>query len=93
MEARDLATEEAQPLLETLARAGIPAPEVGHEILAPQGTVSGMAELAWPDRALAILDASQETFADAFRAAGWETLSLEAVLEAPDALVARFSGS
>lgn len=91
LEARELTLPEARPLVEALAQAGIPAPEVGFELSGANGTVAGMAEFAWPDRSLALLDGSMAEFVGTFESAGWTALSLEDAIADPTAFIQRFS--
>lgn len=49
-----------KPLVFHLHEQGVPLPEVGYEELNAEGLVSFTAELAWPDRRLAILAAAEE---------------------------------
>lgn len=90
-EAREFALPEAHPLLDALGERGVPAPGVGHELLGERGRVAGEAELAWPDRQVAVLMAEQMGAREAFVAAGWTVLSLEEALADPGALAASVS--
>jgi len=73
-----LAPQQAKPLLNALATAlqasDHPMPEPGFELEGSRGEVLAMAELAWPDQRLAVVDPAD---AGAFTAAGWQCWSLE----------------
>jgi DEAD/DEAH box helicase domain-containing protein len=73
-----LAPQPAKPLLNALATAlqasDHPMPEPGFELEGSRGEVLAMAELAWPDQQLAVV---QPADAGAFTAAGWQCWSLE----------------
>ncbi len=73
-----LAPQQANPLLKALAAAlqasDHPMPEPGFELEGSRGEVLAMAELAWPDQQLAVVDPAD---AGAFAAAGWQCWSLE----------------
>ena len=58
-------------MLATLFERGMPVPEVGFELAGDRGAVIAEAELAWPDRRIAILLRDREAPAAAFAAAGW----------------------
>jgi hypothetical protein len=67
--AAGLAASAVQGLLAGLFEAGIPAPEVGFELMGGDQCVAGDCELAWPAQKVAVLLATGgET---AFVAAGW----------------------
>jgi len=70
-EAIGLAAPELRPLLATLFERGMPVPEVGFELAGDRGAVIAEAELAWPDRRIAILLPVQGGSAAAFAGAGW----------------------
>ena len=63
------ATPEAKPLLEAMAQADWPLPELGYELSDADEMTIAEAELAWPDYQVALLSASQE--ASVFAAQGW----------------------
>jgi DEAD/DEAH box helicase domain-containing protein len=73
-----LAAQPAKPLLNALATAlqasDHPMPEPGFELEGSRGEVLAMAELAWPDQQLAVVEPAD---AGAFTAAGWQCWSLE----------------
>jgi DEAD/DEAH box helicase domain-containing protein len=73
-----LAPQQAKPLLNALATAlqasDHPMPEPGFELEGSRGEVLAMAELAWPDQQLAVVEPAD---AGAFTAAGWQCWSLE----------------
>lgn len=93
LEARELALPEALPLIEKLAEAGMPAPEVGYEILGGAGTVAGSAELAWPTSKLAVLHPTQEECTSAFTEAGWHVVPLATAAASPNELIDRLKQS
>jgi DEAD/DEAH box helicase domain-containing protein len=61
-----------RPLLLALNAKGLPWPQIGYELM-PDGSTVGTAELAWPDRRLAIFCADQADECPAFEAMGWRT--------------------
>jgi DEAD/DEAH box helicase domain-containing protein len=70
-----LATSAVQGLLANLFSAGVPAPEVGFELMGSDGCVAADCELAWPSRNVAVLlgtGAESE-----FVAAGWKAFLLD----------------
>jgi hypothetical protein len=70
--AAGLAAPAVQALLAALYTAGVPAPEVGFELMGPDGCVVADCELAWPSRTVAVLlNAGSEP---EFAAAGWTAL-------------------
>lgn len=73
-----LAPQQAKPLLNALAlvlqASDHPMPEPGFELEGSRGEVLAMAELAWPDQQLAVVEPAD---AGAFTAAGWQCWSLE----------------
>lgn len=56
----DLAAAEVQPWLQQLARQGVSLPEVGYELMGSDERVLAEAELAWPDRKVAVLTPSDQ---------------------------------
>ncbi len=68
-----------------LVEGGIPVPEVGFELVDEQGAVLAEAELAWPDRKVAVLEG---TAGDAFALQGWRAFTLDDVIRDPSRLVA-----
>ena len=62
-------------MLETLSQGGVPAPEVGFELCGEDGVVLAEAELAWPERQIAVLWPDEPEPAEFFARAGWRTLS------------------
>jgi DEAD/DEAH box helicase domain-containing protein len=90
-EVEELILPESQPLVDAMAGRGIPVPEVGYELPGRKGVVAGMAEFAWPDRKLALLDEGQTEFTDAFEGKGWTVLPLEEAVADPETCLQRFS--
>lgn len=70
----ELAHAVVQPLLMAIISGSLPWPEIGYELM-PEGRTVGTAELAWPDRQLALFSADQTEEAAPFIAAGWRTAS------------------
>jgi putative helicase len=56
----DLAASEVQPWLQTLARQGVSLPQIGYELMDADDRVFAEAELAWPDRKVAVLMPSDQ---------------------------------
>lgn len=69
-----LAAPGLRPLLAELSERGMPVPEVGFELAGDGGAVVAEAELAWPDRRIAVLLPEPGGSAAAFAAAGWRVL-------------------
>ena len=69
-EAAACATTEAQGLLADLFAAGLDAPIVGYELLDENACVVAEAELAWPDKNVAVL--LEGTYLGEFNAHGWQ---------------------
>ncbi len=65
-----LATSAVQGLLAELFAAGVPAPEVGFELMGSDRCVAADCELAWSSRKVAVLLAGGAT--SEFAAAGWK---------------------
>jgi len=74
--AAECAAQEAQGLLGALFPHGLPAPVVGYELLDGNKCVVAEAELAWPDRKVAVLLTS--TGIDVFAGMGWNVLEIDA---------------
>jgi DEAD/DEAH box helicase domain-containing protein len=68
----ELAHPLVRPLLQSILEQGLPWPEVGYEFM-PEGRTLGTAELAWPDRRLALFSVEQVEESVPFAAAGWLT--------------------
>ena len=67
----ELAAPELHEAMKPWAANGLPAPQVGYELADSAGKVLAEAELAWPERRMAVLEDGQ-TDADAFDEAGWQ---------------------
>jgi hypothetical protein len=65
-----------QGLLAELFAAGVPAPEVGYELMGSDGCVAADCELAWPSRNVAVLLATGAE--SEFVAAGWTVFVADA---------------
>jgi hypothetical protein len=70
-----LATSAVQGLLTELFSAGVPAPEVGYELMGLDGCVAADCELAWPSQKAAVLLASGAE--SDFVEAGWTVFLVE----------------
>jgi DEAD/DEAH box helicase domain-containing protein len=62
--------------LSTCGGRGLLLPDVGFELADARGAVTGYAELAWPDRKVALLLPEQSEFARVFGRGGWTVFSL-----------------
>ena len=71
-ELRDLVLADWLPFLEHLKSLGAPLPEIGYEFMDDEGRVLFSAELAWPERRVAVLAGSTEPIA---QVEGWTFLS------------------
>ena len=73
IELTDLVVIECRPILEAIKKLNIddsvPIPEVGFELEGDKGEVIGQAEIAWPDKKLAVLN--QRDDVKVFDQAGW----------------------
>jgi DEAD/DEAH box helicase domain-containing protein len=74
----DLADPACAPLLDACRARGLPAPQVGHDIVDGRGRVVATAELAWPDDRVAVFLPGQESDLLLAGQAGWRTAILEA---------------
>jgi len=74
-EAFDYADVRCHPRMEALRERGVEAPQVGFALLPPGGRrVVAEAELAWPDRRVALLLAPGDGDAARFAEAGWQVV-------------------
>ncbi len=73
-EVLELATAELAGILEQLAEAGAPVPEVGFELAGADGAVVAEAELAWTGPKVVVLTGEQADGATAFASAGWRVV-------------------
>ena len=71
--AMERAAVELHEAMKQWAAGGLPAPEVGYELADSAGKVLAEAELAWPERKVAVLH-GEEMDAAAFAGAGWHVL-------------------
>ena len=79
-EAVSLAATALLPVMQALAKDGLPPPEVGFELLDAHGEVVSEAELAWEAQQVAVLLGGVED--GAFTEAGWQVFAGDdAVLE------------
>ena len=73
IELTELVVIECRPILEAIKKLNIddsvPIPEVGFELEGDKGEVIGQAEIAWPDKKLAVLN--QRDDVKVFDQAGW----------------------
>ncbi|ACV62293.1 DEAD/DEAH box helicase domain protein [Desulfofarcimen acetoxidans DSM 771] len=72
---RDLVAAEVHPLLELLAADGCEVPEAGLEIQSG-GRVVAVAELAWEDRRIAVLEEEYLLLVDKLTSEGWRVFAL-----------------
>ncbi|HEX8494415.1 MAG TPA: DEAD/DEAH box helicase [Pyrinomonadaceae bacterium] len=63
-------------LLSICGERGLPLPDVGFELTDARGVVAGYAELAWPDKKVALLLPEQSELAQTFERGGWTIFSL-----------------
>jgi DEAD/DEAH box helicase domain-containing protein len=88
MEAAGLAVG-CSELIQVLSNASLPAPEVGYELVGPDGAVLASAELAWPAKKVAVQRPDESATAQEFVAAGWFISSVEAATAQPQKLIDR----
>ncbi len=74
----EFADSACAPLLDACRARGLPAPEVGYDIVDGRGRVAATAELAWPDARAAVFLPGQESALLLAGQAGWRTALLEA---------------
>ena len=70
----ELADPACAPLLDACRAQGLPAPEVGYDIVDGRGRVVATAELAWPDARIAMFLLGQERD---LRQVGWRTMMVD----------------
>jgi hypothetical protein len=75
---------EIQKFARTLIIRGAPIPEVGFELADESGRIIGEAELAWPDRLVAIVSAAQFLGTSCFESAGWKLVRAGNLMEEVD---------
>ena len=73
-EAMELAAPELRSAMEQWSELSLPVPEAGFELSGPAGRVIGEAELAWPDRKVAVLLSEQRGWTALFADAGWKVV-------------------
>ena len=73
-EAMELAAPEFRSAMEQWSALGLSVPETGFELTGPAGRVIAEAELAWPERKVAVLLPEQREWAAAFEAEGWRVI-------------------
>ena len=73
-EAMELAAPELRPAMEQWSALGLPVPEAGFELIRQAGRVIAEAELAWPDRRVAVLRPEQLEWTTLFTDAGWKVV-------------------
>ena len=67
--------ERCRNVVRTCASEGLPLPSVGYELEDDRGSVCAEAELAWPDKKLALLLPEQSHYEGTFGHRGWATMS------------------
>jgi DEAD/DEAH box helicase domain-containing protein len=91
VEVMSLVLRETQAWAHALAMAGLPAPQVGYELLDDKGRIVAESEMAWPACRVTIL--LPDTSAEAkFQAAGW-TCFVWAEGPLPDVLMNQLKGA
>ncbi len=78
-----------QPLLEFCVERGLSLPAVGFELEDSRGAVAGDAELAWPERKLAVFLPEQAASIQPFKEAGWSVYLLEELTSRMEVLAAQ----
>jgi DEAD/DEAH box helicase domain-containing protein len=73
----ELAQSAVLPLLEAISERNLPRPAVGFE-LEFNGMIAGMAELAWPEKQIAVLEGKALPDREAFAEAGWQVFIFSA---------------
>ena len=76
------AIEAVQPGLRALLRAGVPAPDVGHELADERGRVIAESELAWIEAKLVVLTVDQQEQATVWQSHHWTVVALPATASA-----------
>ncbi len=87
----ELAAAEVHTLLEAIAARGLAFPDVGYELTGPDGAIVAEAELAWPERRVAVMTANQEAGIGYFVTAGWRVWTVESLRGDPAPLFAALS--
>ena len=77
----DLVAADLRDFVYQLSLADLSVPEVGFELCTTDGYVIAEAELAWPDKSVALLTAGQMESSESFVAAGWVVFSGDASTE------------
>ena len=77
-EAMELTVPELRPAMEQWSALGLPLPEVGYELSGPAGRVIAEAELAWPERTIAVVLAEYPDSKSPFEKAGWRVFEGDA---------------
>ena len=70
----ELAAPELRPAMEQWSARGLAVPEAGYELTGHAGRVIAEAELAWPERRVAVLLLEQREWAAVFEAEGWRVI-------------------
>ena len=76
-EALKFADPECATLLAVCQETGLQAPVVGFELFDPSGAIVAQAELAWPDRRIAVFLPDQDESLMLFAEAGWQVFQLQ----------------
>lgn len=79
-----LAVPEVHALIKQLGTRGFPLPEPGYELPGAHGEVIATAELAWPNRSLALLLDSELGHEASFTEQSWRTIKLADALASPE---------
>jgi DEAD/DEAH box helicase domain-containing protein len=72
----EICDERCKPFLEAWADKNRPIPEIGFELEDSKGQVCAQAELAWPQKKVALILPDEAENISAFEAGGWKVLSL-----------------
>jgi len=91
--AHDLADPACAALLHACRADGLPTPEVGYDLVGRGGRVVATAELAWPDRRIALFLPGQESDLLQAGAQGWRTLLAKEPLQATRSLLVLWHSS
>jgi len=83
-ELKELTDMRFHDLLDILKKQGWQPPEAGYELEGAEGEVVGSAELAWEALKLAFLTDEELDYQQLFTNAGWNTFSINNVLDEPD---------
>ena len=85
-EAKEFSRPDCLDFIDSLQKAGVPAPVMGHEIM-KEGKVVGEAEMAWTDKLVAILAEGYFDLEDELREAKWNVFLLPSATESPGMVI------